>query len=154
MQKIELMQSKLIKEGDKPFHVCLLQTKEIMGVLHTKFDSLIYKKTLPDPQIFVIWAWIYGIWSVKNYFLKIHIVCASAIMECQRICINIFFRILHPNIPKCTWDPKNLFLWIWSSNIWLLLGAFHFFWNIMHHGIIRLKVGTKTYLVVVSGNYL
>ena len=153
MQKIELMQSKLIKEGDKPVHVCLLQTKEIIGVLDTKFDSNL-QENLTRSQNFVIWAWIYGIWSVKNYFLKIHIVCASAIMECQRICINVFFQILHPNIPKCTWDPKNLFLWIWSSNSWLLLGAFHFFWNIMHHGIIRLKVGTKTYLVVVSGNYL
>ena len=153
MQKIELMQSKLIKEGDKPVHVCLLQMKEIMGVLDTKFDSNL-QENLTRSQNFVIWAWIYGIWSVKNYFLKIHIVCTSAIMECQRICINVFFRILHPNIPKCTWDPKNLFLWIWSSNSWLPLGAFHFFWNIMHHGIIRLKVGTKTYLVVVSGNYL
>ena len=132
----------------------LLQMKEIMGVLDTKFDCKL-QENLTRSQNSVIWAWIYAIWSIKNSFLKDHIFCACVIMECQRISKNGFFQILDPNIPKCTWDPKYLFfLWIWSSNGWLLLGDINYFWNIMHHKIIGFKVGTKTLAKGVSGNYL
>ena len=131
----------------------LLQIREIMKVLDPKFDSNL-QENLCRSQNSVIWVWIYGIWSVKNTFLKIHIFCASAIMECQRVCKNGFFQISDPNIPKHTWDPKNPFLWIWSSNDWLLLRATHYCWSIMHDGIIGLKLGTKTLVEVVSGNYL
>ena len=86
----------------------LLQMKEIMGVLDTKFDCKL-QENLTRSQNSVIWAWIYAIWSIKNSFLKDHIFCACVIMECQRISKNGFFQILDPNIPKCTWDPKYLF---------------------------------------------
>ena len=131
----------------------LLQIREIMGVLDPKFDSNLQEK-LTRSQNSVIWALIYGIWSVKNNFLKIHIFSASPIMECQRICKNGFFQTSDPNIPNCTLDAKNLFLWIWRSNGWLLLEAIHCFWNIMHHEIIGLKLGTKSLAQVVSVNYL
>ena len=126
-----------------------LQVWEIVRVLDPKFDSTL-QENLTRFQNSVISAWIYGIWSVK-----IHIFCASVIMEFQRICKNGFLWTSDPNLPKCTWDPKKpFFLGIWSSNDWLLLGAIHYFWNIMHHGIIRLKVGTETLAEMVSGNYL
>ena len=88
----------------------LLQIREIMRVLDTKFDSNI-QENLTWSQNAVTWAWIYCIWSVKNNFLKVHIFCTSAIMESQIICKNEFLQILDP-VPKCTWDPKNPFLWI------------------------------------------
>ena len=102
-----------------------LQIREILGVLDPKFDSNLQGK-LTRSQNSVIWALIYGIWSVRNNFLKIHIFCASAIMECQRICQNGFFWTSDPNISNCTLDPKKPFLWIWSSNGWLLLEAIHY----------------------------
>ena len=124
-----------------------------LWVLYPKFDPNL-QENLARSQNCVIWAWINGIWSVKNNFLKVHIFGTSAIMECQRIYKHRFFQTSDPNISKCTWDPKNLFLWIWSSSGWLPLGAIHYFQNIMHHGIIELKVGTKTLVEVVSGNHL
>ena len=128
-----------------------LQIREITGVLDPKFDSNL-QENLTRSHYSVIWALIYGICSVKNNFLKIHIFCKSAIMECQRICKNGFFWI-YPNIPNCTLDPKNPFLWICSSNGWLPSGAIHYFQNIMHHGIIGLKLGTGSLTEVVSVNY-
>ena len=119
-----------------------LQKREIMGVLDPKFNSNL-QENLTRSQNSVIWPLICGIWSVKNNFLKIHIFCASAIMEYQRICKNGFFRTSDPNILNCTLDPKNPFLWIWSSNGWLFLGAIYYFQNI-HHGIIGVKLGTKS----------
>ena len=131
----------------------LLEMREIMKVLGTKFDSNLQENPTTS-QNSVIWAWIYKIWNVKSNFLKTCIFCTSAITECQRICKNRFFQILDPNIPKPTWDPENLFLWIWSSSGGLLLEVIHYFWNIIHHGIIGPKVGTKTLTEVVLGNYL
>ena len=130
----------------------LLQMREIVAVLDTKFDCNLLKN-LTRSQTSAMWAWIYTVWSIKNNFLKVHIFCTSVIMECQRICKYWFFQILDPNILKCTWDPKYLFLWIWSSNGWLLLGDIHYFWN-MCHEIIGLKVDTEALVEVVSGNYL
>ena len=131
----------------------LLEMREIMKVLGTTFDSNLQENPTTS-QNSVIWAWIYKIWNVKSNFLKTCIFCTSAIAECQRICKNRFFQILDPNIPKPTWDPENLFLWIWSSSGGLLLEVIHYFWNIIHHGIIGPKVGTKTLTEVVLGNYL
>ena len=127
----------------------LPQIREIMGVLDPKFDSNSQEK-LTRCQNSVTWSLIYSIWSVENNFLKIYSFCTSAIMECQRICKNGFFQTSDPNIPNCTLDPKNLFLWIWSSNGWLLLEAIHCFWNIIHHEMIGLKLGTKSLAEVVS----
>ena len=131
----------------------LLQIREIMGVIDPTFDSNL-QENLTRSQNSVIWALIYGIWNVKSNFLKIHIFCASTIMECQGICKNGFFWTLDPSIPNCTLGPKNPFLWIWSNNCWLLLEAIHYFWNIMHHGIIGLKLGTESLAEVASVNYL
>ena len=124
----------------------LLQIREITGVLDPKFDSNL-QGNLTRSQNSVIWPLIYGIWSAKNNF------CISAIVECQRIFKNGFFRTSDPNIPCFILDPKNPFLWIWSSNGWLLLEVIHCFWNIMHHVIIGLKLGTKSLAELVSGNY-
>ena len=133
----------------------LLQIREIMGVIDPNFDCNL-QENLTRSQNCVIWALIYGIWSCKkqlfenSYFLRIFF----ATMECQRICKNGFFRTPDPNIPNCTLDTKNPFLWIWSSNGWLLLEAIHYFWNIMHSGIIGLKLSTESLSEVVAVNYV
>ena len=127
-----------------------LQIMYIMGVLDPKFDSNL-QENLTTSQNSVFWALIYGIWSVKNNFLKIHIFCAFAIMECQRICKNGFSELWTQISQIALLDSKNLFLWIWSSNGW---EATHYFWNIMHHEIIGLKLGIKSLAEVVSVNYL
>ena len=132
----------------------LLQIREIMGVLNPKFDSNL-QENLTISQNSVIWPLICGIWSSKKNFLKIHTFWAYTIMECQKICRNGFFRTSDPNIPNCTLGLKHtFFVWIWSSNGWLLSKAIHYFWNIMHHGIIGLKLGTESLVDVFSVNYL
>ena len=65
-----------------------------------------------------------------------------------------FFE-LETQISKNQLEIRKIFFCVnLSRNGWLPLGAIHYFQNIIHHGIIRLKVGTKTLVEVVSGNYL
>ena len=47
----------------------LPQIREIMGVLDSKFDSYL-PENFASSQNSVIWALIYGIWSVKKTFWK------------------------------------------------------------------------------------
>ena len=153
---IEFMQSKLIREGDKKSMYAKQWSVTNEGDNGSPRDQIWLQFTKKPYQIpkFCNLSMNLCHLKYKSNFLKVHIFCASVIMECQRICKNWFFQILDPNILKCTWDPKYLFfLWIWSSNGWLLLGDIHYFWN-MHHEVIGLIVGTGALAEVVSGNNL
>ena len=61
-------------------------------------------------KVTVIHCSCFTFMTFDSCFLKVYMFCASAIMECQRICKNGFFRTTDTDISKCARYPKNAFL--------------------------------------------
>ena len=131
-----------------------LQIREIMGVVNPKFDSNLQQNITISQKFCYLTI---NLWHLKckkqlsenSYFLSIHHYGMSKNMQIW------IFPNFGPKYPKFHFRSQTHFLlWIWSSNGWLLSEAIHYFWNIMHHGIIGLKLGTKSLVDVVSVNYV